>query len=149
MKENKGIHLKFTFNDMMMMGLNTLKSGFGLVQSLEKMVDAKIKVMLEAGELNSADAKKIKKDLKNTLHNAMAGFTGKINNGVRSTLNHLNIATLQDLKILETRLDKIIAKVDTVLTASKKAPSKRKKKATPRKKPVKRAVKPSSTAKKS
>ena len=141
--QDKGTTIKLTLNDLMILGFNMVKSGFGLVQSLEKVLDKKFQDLVDRGELKPEDASKIRDDVKDSLQNAMSGFSGKINEGVRGTLNRLNIATLQDLQSLETRLDTLLQKVDSLIDD---AAAKGKTKKTATRKPAARKTAPKKTS---
>ncbi|HPQ39783.1 MAG TPA: hypothetical protein PLV45_05360, partial [bacterium] len=112
--KSTSVNFRISLNDLMVLGFNMLKSGFGLIQSLEKMMDAKFQELVDKGELKPEDAEKLKHDISQSISSSKQKFSDKVSGGVRSTLNTLNIATLEDLKSLETRLDTLLETVDTI-----------------------------------
>lgn len=117
------VNFRISLNDLVVLGFNMAKSGFGLLQSLEKLMDSKFQELVDKGELNPGDAEKIKQGIQHSIENSKQKFSDKVSGGVRGTLNALNIATTEDLKSLETRLDSLLEKVDGI--AKKPAASRR------------------------
>ncbi|MBN1296378.1 hypothetical protein JXA80_06330 [bacterium] len=107
-KKAENLNIKITLNDLMVMGFSMIKGGFGLLQSLEKVIDTKFEEMVRKGDLKPKEAEKLKTDVLQSLRHATGSFSSKISSGVQHTLKRLNIATLDDLKSLEKRLDELL-----------------------------------------
>lgn len=130
--EKNSTQIRLTFNDLMVLGFNMVKSGFGLIQSFEKVLDSKFQEMVDKGELKPDEASRIQSEVKSTMQGALNGFSGKVNDGVKSTLNRLNIATLQDIQTLESRLDSLLQKVDELTPKAAPKAATTRKKSTPK-----------------
>lgn len=132
-KKKTVINIQMSFNDMISFGTNLIKSGLSLKQSLNTMIDKKMDEMVQKGKYTKEEAAHAGAKMKHDLSNSLDRFTGRMSDGIRKTLNRLNIATLDDIQSLEKQLDRLIKEINALgerktgskgRTCSKKPPKK-------------------------
>ncbi|MBN1880139.1 phasin family protein [bacterium] len=123
-KKKEGININLTLNDLVGFGVRMVKSGLSLTRSLEEIVDHKLDEMVKKGKCTRVEAREMADKLKKQLNSSIGKFSGKIGDGVRATLNRMNIATLDDMKTIEKRLDTLINELETIEKPKKAAHAK-------------------------
>lgn len=111
-KKKAGIQINLTLNDLVGFGIRMVKSGLSLTHSLEEMIDHKLDEMVKNGKCTRAEATQAATKLKTQFQSSVRKFSGRIGEGVRSTLNRVNIATMDDMRTIEERLDTLIQEVE-------------------------------------
>jgi polyhydroxyalkanoate synthesis regulator phasin len=111
--------LQLNFNDVMKFFGNLFRSGMEFRQTVNDMIDQKMDQMVSDGKYTKAEAKAAGNKLKKGMDEATGKFTGRLSDGIRSTLNRINIATLDDIKSLEIRLDTMLKTLEDLNTTEK------------------------------
>jgi polyhydroxyalkanoate synthesis regulator phasin len=113
-KKKTVINIQMSLNDMLSFGTNLLKSGLSLKQSINTMIDKKMDEMVQKGKYTKEEAVQAGDKMKRDLNEAVDRFTGRMSDGIRNTLNRLNIATLDDIQSLEKQLDTLIKEINAL-----------------------------------
>lgn len=142
-KKKSNFSLSLSMPDMLGFGMNLVKSGLNLKQSINMTIDKKMSELVQKGSHTKEEAAQTGEKLKLDLGNSIDNFSGRMSDGIRSTLNRLNIATLDDVRSLEKQLDTLLEELESF---EKSGASAKKKSAS--KKPPKSAPSPSKTSKK-
>lgn len=113
-KKKQGVNIAFSLVDTLGFGMNLVKSGLNLKQAIDSTIDKKMDEMVQKGSLSKEEASKAGENLKAEAGKAIDSFSGRMSEGIRKTLNRLNIATLDDLRSLEKQLDSLLNELESI-----------------------------------
>ncbi len=120
-KKKGDLHINLNLNDLVGFGVRMVKSGLSMTRSIEEVIDRKLDELVAKGSCSRAEASQTAENLKKQLNQGISKFSGRLGDGVRATLNRMNIATINDLKSMEERLDKILKETESINKTNKAA----------------------------
>jgi polyhydroxyalkanoate synthesis regulator phasin len=134
-KGKKNIRINIELKDLLDMLKKTVGHGKNALANFEQALDEKLQRLIQKGEISANEGKKIKEDMKEKAGAMFRKVNTAIESGVQKALKSMNLATAQDLKKIEDRLDELMKKVSN---PSGKTPPKSGKASAPKKKSASR-----------
>lgn len=101
-------------------GLNQLRNSFQAslhaLRALEDEVQESLDTLVDRGEISLAEAQQLREELLARARNTQASLEQRILEEIEASLARLHLPTKSDLEVLDTKLEEVESKVDSLLS---------------------------------
>ena len=114
-KQKEQLNLVFSFKEMIHLFKSIIIKRTGILNAIELEIDRKIETLQAEGKMTKEEGEELSASLKKEISDWSQRFNDRIDAGIYKTLKALKIASVNDLRLLEQKLDKILDQVESLI----------------------------------
>ncbi|MBN1355593.1 hypothetical protein JXA40_04900 [bacterium] len=119
-KSESNVNIALSFKDTVEIFKLMVTSRISLMEATETVIDRHIDRLVDGGKMSRTEGEKAKKEARDAIRGGVRKITDRIDAGMQRTLNALHIATINDLKSVEEKLDLMNKRLDSLLASIRK-----------------------------
>lgn len=115
--KKKKTKIQFNMKDILDIMKKAVSHGKGFLEAVETKLQEKIAGLVQKGEITDSEGKVVTEELRKKVKSVVEKLNENVDHAVKKSLKALNLATIEDVKSIETRLNDLLSDLEK-MTAS-------------------------------
>lgn len=122
--QNTPLSIHLDFKEIMAIFRDAILRRKGFIASIDQAIKSNVSESVQRGEMTEENAEALHASVMNSIQSNLDKASQTIDNGIHRTLTSLHLISTRDIENIESRLDRIIATLQTKSSYSTESPRK-------------------------